>query len=111
MINRYIIFERYEYINQRGKTFTNWFICPLTHFYKNENIAKEYLKKIIGDSNICDKKTKLKHEYEIRKIDIETLSHPKVIHGHKGRPSKQLKEKIEYETNNYWKLHVDEYTI
>ena len=23
----------------------------------------------------------------------------------------QLKEKIEYETNNYWKLHIDEYTI
>lgn len=110
MINRYIIFERYERMGQFGKTFTNWFICPLLPFYKNETDAKEYLNKIIEDSKIYDQKTKLKHEYEIRKIDVETLPVPKVVHGHKGRPSKQLKEKIEYETNNYWKLHVDEFT-
>ena len=111
MINRYIVFEQYEYWANNGKQFSNWFRAPLSHFHKTKESAEKELSNIKNSSSNTDKVSKLKHKYEIRKVDIETLPIPKIRYGKTGRPSKKEKERLEYEQKNYWKIHENEYTV
>lgn len=104
MINKYIIFERYEYWGRNGKEFTKWFKMPSSKFYDDENSAKEKIKQIRIDNTI-DKVTKCKHEYEVRLIDCETLPIPEIKFNKKGRPSKKELEIQQFKQKNYWKLY------
>lgn len=105
MINKYIIFERYEYWGKNGKTFTEWFRAPIPEFYDDEKSAKEKIKEIKSNFGEMNKITKCKHEYEAKLIDCETLPIPKIKYSKKGRPSKEDIEKRQFEHDNYWKIY------
>lgn len=103
MINRYIVYSRYEYHGPNGKAVTNWF--AVGSFYKTEDEAIEYIKRLKELSDSTDKITKLKHFYETRLVDITTLPIPTYHYPHKGRPTKEDIERKE----NYYKHYWDKY--
>ena len=103
MINKYVIYEQYEYWGNNGKTFTEWFVAPMTSIHNTEKGAKEELKIVTENSKAVDKATKLKHCFEIRYIDVETLPKPPIKFHKKGRPSKAEIDRKTDEYNNYWK--------
>lgn len=84
---KYTIWTRYERWTKNGKEFTNWFLGYGISFFDTEKEAKEQLKNYKESSNITDKAVKLKHEYEIRYIDIDELPKPKPKRP-RGRPKK-----------------------
>ena len=66
MEEKFIIELRYEYMSVNGKTFTKWFPINTGEQY-TEKEGKEYLKKYKKDFEYIDKKTKMKHEYRLKK--------------------------------------------
>lgn len=109
MINRYLIFERYEHWGKNGKTWTDWFRTYNTPFAKTEEEAIPFLNEMKKFSSNFDKHTKLKHEFQIKLIDIETLPHIQIRYSKRGRPSKAEMKKKQYEYDNYWKIFIEEY--
>lgn len=109
MINRYLIYERYEHWGPNGKAWSKWFITFNTTYAKTEAEAKEAMKHIKKASTEIDKHTKLKHEYEIRLVDVETLPKPPIRYSKKGRPSKSEIEQRQNDYNNFWKNYIKEY--
>lgn len=109
MINRYLIYERYEHWTENGKVWSNWFLTFNNIYAKTEDEAKKHLKTIKSTVAYIDKKTKLKHDYEIRLVDVETLPKPSIRYSKKGRPSKEEKDRRQTEYNNYWKTFIKEY--
>ena len=101
MLNRYVIYSRYEYIGKDGeKTLTNWF--RFGKILKTEEEANDALSKLKELSDQTDKATKLKHFYEIRFEDITQHPIPTFHFQTKGRPSKEeLKRREEYYAH-YW---------
>lgn len=89
---KYAIWTRYERWTKTGKEFTTWFLSfGKKMFFDNENEAKEELKNQKMSTNITDKIVKLKHEYEIRYIDIDELPKPKPKRP-RGRPKKNAED-------------------
>lgn len=107
MINRYVIFVRYQYWGVNGKEWTNWFISPCLNFHKTEEGAKNELSKYKASNS--DSITKLKHEYDIKLIDISELPIPKIKFSKKGRPTKKQREEAENKYNNYWENYIKEH--
>jgi len=103
MINRYIVYSCYEFHGPNGKQKTNWFI--IGSFYKTEDEANEYIKKLKTLSDSTDKITKLKHFYEIRYEDITQFPIPTYHYNHKGRPTKEDLEAKENYYKNFWKKY------
>lgn len=60
----FIIYCRYQYNTGKGVDFTKWFPCDVTK--RTEAEAIEVLNQFKEDAKEIDKKTKLKHEYEVR---------------------------------------------
>lgn len=107
VINRYAIYIRYQVWSSHGKQWTDWFISPILNFHKTEEGAINELDKYkINDS---DSITKLKHEYDIRLIDINKLPVPKITYSKRGRPSIKEKNKQETIHNNYWENYIKEH--
>lgn len=103
MINKYIIYSCYEHYGKNGIEITNWF--PVGYKYNSLKEAEDSLKQYKELSDYIDKKTKLKHFFEIRNVDITTLpipSYPKKI---RGRKSKQKIEDEKKYYENYWKRY------
>lgn len=88
---KYTIWTRYERWTKNGKEFTNWFLSYGNSFFDTEKEAKEQLKKHKELTDITDKAVKLKHEYEIRYIDIDELPKPKQKRP-RGRPKKNAED-------------------
>ena len=109
MINRYLIYERYEYWSKEGKTWTDWFLTFNSPYTKTEQEATTFLKEMKKFAADFDKHTKLKHEFKIQLVDVETLLHPQIKYSKKGRPSKKEIERCKYEFDNYCKLFIEEY--
>ena len=109
MINRYLIYERYEYWGKDGKTWTDWFRTFNTPYAKTEEEAKPIMKEMKKFASECDKHTKLKHEFQIKLVDLETLPKMQIKYGKKGRPSKEEIEQRKYEYDNYWKIFIENY--
>ena len=84
---KYAIWTRYEMWTKNGKEFTRWFLSYADSFFDTEKEAKEQLKQHKESTDITDKIVKLKHEYEIRYIDIDELPKPKPKRP-RGRPKK-----------------------
>lgn len=103
MLNKYIIYERYEYWGKEGKTWTKWFRAILTPFYDTEKEALEKIKEMKESNKPITKATKLKYEFECRVEDIDTFPIPKPKYHKKGRPSKEEIAKKEAEMKNYWR--------
>lgn len=103
MINRYVVHSCYEYLGPEGKGVSSWF--RIGKFYKTEEEAKESIKQMKKLSDSTDKITKLKHFFEVRLIDITTLSIPTYHFPHKGRPTKEDLERKENYYKNYWKQY------
>lgn len=82
---KYTVWTRYEYWSKEGKQFTNWFITK--YRFDDEQSAKDEIKVIKENSDLIDKITKNKHEYEIRYIDIDELPKPTPKRP-RGRPKK-----------------------
>ena len=84
---KYTIWTRYEHWTKNGKEFTSWFLRYRNSFFDTKKDAIIEMKRQKTFSNPTDKVVKLKHEYEIRYIDIDEL--PKVSPTKKrGRPKK-----------------------
>jgi hypothetical protein len=86
---KYSIWKRYETWCKNGKEFTNWFLCFGCDFFDDESDA---IKEInIQKTNVknTEKVTKLKHEFEVRYIDIDELPKPKPKRP-RGRPKKNI---------------------
>lgn len=81
----YAIFCRYEFINNNGKKFTDYF--NVDKFFNNEKDAKSSIKELKKFTDPIDKITKLKHEYKYEYVD-ETLFPQSKMHRPKGRPKK-----------------------
>lgn len=84
---KYTVWTRYEHWGKNGKEFTNWFLSYGSSFFDNENEAKQQMKTQKKFTDESDKVVKLKHEYEIRYIDIDELPKPKPKRP-RGRPKK-----------------------
>lgn len=86
---KYTVWSRYEYWGKEGRQFTKWFITK----YKcdDEQSAKDEIKNLKESSDLVDKITKNKHEYEIRYIDIDELPKPSPPKK-RGRPKKVKEE-------------------
>ena len=84
---KYTIWTRYEHWSKDGKTFSNWFLVSRSICFDNEKDAIEEMKNHKKFTDITDKVVKLKHEYEIRYIDIDELPKPKPKRP-RGRPKK-----------------------
>ena len=78
MINRYLIYERYEYWSKEGKTWTDWFLTFNSPYTKTEKEATTFLEEMKKFAANLYKHTKLKHEFKIQLVDVETLPHPKI---------------------------------
>jgi hypothetical protein len=103
MINKYIIYSQYEYYSKNGIELTEWF--PIGYKYNSLKEAEDALSKIKEISKYVDKKTKLKHFFNIKCIDITTLPIPTYPVKSKGRKSKKyLKDEEDY-YKNYWKRY------
>lgn len=100
MINKYIVYSRYEYFGPDGKGLTNWF--SLGKFFDTEDDANDFIKQMKLLSDETDKIMKLKHFYETRYIDITTLPIPTYHFQTKGRPSKEELQKREEYYAHYW---------
>jgi hypothetical protein len=73
---------------KEGKQFTKWFMTRgASNFFDTENDAIEEMKIQKSSTDITDKVVKLKHEYEIRYIDIDELPKPSPPKK-RGRPKK-----------------------
>lgn len=90
-MEKFYIYCRYEYISDHGKDFCNWF--RVDGSFINQDDAKKKLDEIKVTSSQIDKSTKLKHEYEIRKLD-ETLIPQIKLKRPKGRPKKITPEEL-----------------
>lgn len=60
----YRIFSCYEHWGKTGIEVSKWF--PIGHEYKTKKEAETYLSEYKKLSDYTDKKTKLKHFFEIR---------------------------------------------
>lgn len=67
MEKRYIIIGRYEHWTNNGKVFTRWF--PYNTNPMSIDEAKEKIKEMKQGFVFIDKKTKLKHEYDVKLFD------------------------------------------
>lgn len=67
MKEKYIIISRYEHNGPDGVEFTKWFVLDSRAHEKDE--ALERIKNIKNDFGFIDKKSKLKHEYDILAYD------------------------------------------
>lgn len=103
MIKKYIIYSCYEYYGKTGIGITGWF--PIGYKYNSLKEAKSCLKEYKKVSDYIDKKTKLKHFYEIRNLDITTLPVPSYPKKTRGRKSKQQLEDEKKYYENYWKRY------
>lgn len=103
MIIKYIIYSCYEHRSKNGIEVTSWF--PVGYKYNSLEEAEEFLKQCKEISDYIDKKTKLKHFFEIREIDITTLPVPSYPIKTRGRKSKQRLE----EEDNYYKTYWNRY--
>jgi hypothetical protein len=103
MIIKYIIYSCYEHYGKTGIEITDWF--PIGYKYNTKKEANNSLKEYKKLADYIDKKTKLKHFFEIRKIDITTLPVPTYPIKTKGRKSKQQLEKEKEYYENYWKRY------
>lgn len=103
MIIKYIVYSCYEHYSKNGIELTDWF--PVSYKYNSLEEAENFLKQYIEISNYIDKKTKLKHFFEIRKVDITTLPVPSYPIKTRGRKSKQRLE----EEDNYYKTYWNRY--
>ena len=63
----YIIICRYEYVSFSGKKYSNWFVHNLEKQSKDK--ALEEIKQLKTSVKDIDRKTKLKHEYDIKLYD------------------------------------------
>ena len=87
---KYTIWTRYEHWTKNGKEFTNWFLSYGDSFFNNKDDAIIEMKHQNTFSDSTDKVVKLKHEYEIRYININEL--PKLSQSKKRRYSKKNDE-------------------
>lgn len=67
MEKHYIIIGRYEHWTNNGKVFTQWF--PYNTNPMSIDEAKEKIKEMKQGFVFIDKKTKLKHEYDVKLFD------------------------------------------
>lgn len=88
---KYYVYCRYEYISSKGKEFTPWFRNPGS--YETKELAENEINNINLTSKDIDKRTKLKHEYEVRYLD-ETLIPQIRLRRPKGRPKKYTIEEL-----------------
>lgn len=84
---KYTIWTRYEMWTKNGIEFTRWFLSYGNPFFDNEKDAIVEMKRQKAFSDPTDKLVKLKHEYEIRYIDIDELPKPSPPKK-RGRPKK-----------------------
>lgn len=102
-IFRYIVYARYQHYGKTGKEWTKWFKAHNGSYNKTEIEGLEELSRFKESSKNTDKSTKLKHEFELRHVDVETLPVPSYRRHKRGRKSKEeLKLEEEY-YKNYWK--------
>lgn len=73
-MEKYAIFQRYEYRSISGITWTKWFRVFGSPITDNENELIEDLKKVKENFKSIDKKSHLKNEYEIQKFDYIPFS-------------------------------------
>lgn len=100
MIIKYIVYSSYEYYGKTGIEVTDWF--PVSYKYNSLKEAETFLKEYLEVSNYIDKKTKLKHFYDIRQVDITTLPVPSYPNKTRGRKSKQRLEEEDKYYKTYW---------
>lgn len=87
---KYILLTRYEFFGKNGIEWTKWFRVPMTPLTDNEEEINKHKEHNILFSSEISKKTKLKHEYKIEYIDIDTL--PKILPKRKrGRPKNKTR--------------------
>ena len=63
-MEKFVVLSRYETWTSSGKQFTKWFVQNTSPMNKEE--ATEYIKSQKINFEFIDKKTKLKHEYDIQ---------------------------------------------
>ena len=67
MDKKYVIMCRYEHWSNEGKVWTKWFVKNSTPYSKEE--VQSIIKEINDNFAFIDKKTHLKHEYNIKDYD------------------------------------------
>lgn len=63
-MSKFIVFCRFQYHTSVGVEWTKWFPCKVSDMTEAEAIAA--MQKLKDGSVDTDKKTKLKHEFEVR---------------------------------------------
>lgn len=73
-MEKYAVFQRYEYHSISGITWTKWFRMFGSPITDNEKELYGDLKRIKDIGKDIDKKTHLKNEYEIQKFNYEPIN-------------------------------------
>lgn len=89
MEDKFIIVCRYEYWKIGGKTFTEWFAYNSNPMLKKD--ALDEIKNMKSYLMFIDKKTKLKHEYDI-KLYSEYMDEQKMIQKEADKAAKQYEK-------------------
>lgn len=97
-MDKYAIFQRYEWRSSEGLKWTPWFRMFNSKITDTNDELKNDLKEIKVLGKELDKKTHSKSEYEIQKFDYEDIKisdmkHVPSLHKRKrGRPKKVVEE-------------------
>lgn len=97
MENKYIIICRYECWTRTGKEFTDWFAYKRDPMSKSE--AEESLKECKKNCSDIDKRTKLKHEFDLKLYDEYVKEQNEIMENVK----KISKEQEEYYKSDAYK--------
>lgn len=70
MAEQYSVMYRYQYRSKNGIEWTSWATSFVSNFFNSKKDAEAYLNEEKSRVAEIDKKTKLKHEYKIAKIEM-----------------------------------------